>query len=98
MSDEQQRAPPAHWRRRSQGNQFSRDQAVRQGNITSLAFTVLGRDEAIAFLNTDNPLLGGRPIALATESHVGQRHVGAELGRIRERQVDALGSKRLAPS
>lgn len=90
MSDAEQSTPAAHWRRRSRGNPIPRDQAVRQGDITSLAFQTLGKDQAIAFLNTDNPLLGGRPIALATESEAGQRHVQAELVRMRERQTDAL--------
>jgi hypothetical protein len=67
-------------------NPLPRDDAVRQGDITHLAFQILGRDEAIAFLNTDNALLGGRPIALATESAAGQLHVEAELRRMRERQ------------
>ena len=89
MSDKE-RSAPAHWRTRPKGHALPRDQAVRQGDITSLAFTVLGRDQAIAFLNNDNPLLGGRPIALATESYGGQLHVEAELGRIRERQVEEL--------
>jgi hypothetical protein len=67
-----------------------RDHAVRQGAITRLAFQILGRDRAIAFLNTDNPLLGGRPIALATESSSGCLHVEAELGRLRERQTSEI--------
>ena len=90
MSDENQSTPAAHWRRRSRGNPISRDEALRQGDIATLAFQILGRDEAIAFLNTDNPLLGGRPLALATESDAGQLHVEAELGRMRERQTEAL--------
>jgi hypothetical protein len=59
-----------------------REEAVRQGDIARLAFQTLGRDRAIAFLNTDNPLLGGRPLALATESVAGQRQVEAELVRL----------------
>jgi hypothetical protein len=80
-----------HWRRRqSRSNPIPPDQAVRQGDITNLAFLVLGRDRAIAFLNTENRLLGGRPIALATESRAGQLHVEAELSRMRERQIDQI--------
>ena len=97
-TDERQSAPTSHWRRRSHGTQLSREQAARQGNITNMALTVLGTDQAISFLNTDNPLLGGRPIALATESHAGQLHVEAELGRMRERQVEALESTRAVAS
>lgn len=87
MSDEPQSSPAAHWRARVRTNPLLRDQAIRQGDITNLAFQILGKDQAIAFLNTDNPLLGGRPIALATESREGQIQVETELGRIREREA-----------
>ena len=90
MSDERQSAPAAHWRRRSRGTPIPRDQAVRQGDITTLAFQILGKDQAISFLNTHNSFLGGRPIALAIESRTGQLHVEAELGRMRERQASVL--------
>ena len=89
MSDEQMSAP-THWRRRSRAKPIPHDEAVRQGNITQLALHLLGRDHAITFLNTDNALLGGRPIALATESTAGQLQVEAELGRLRERQTAKL--------
>jgi len=69
-------------------NPLSLDRAVRQGEITRVAFRALGRDQAIAFLNTHNPLLGGRPIALATESAAGQVHVEAELRRMQESQAN----------
>jgi uncharacterized protein (DUF2384 family) len=86
MSDKRSSAGDNHWqRRRPTANPLPRDQAVRQGEITRVAFQILGREEAIAFLNSENILLGGRPIALATESAAGQRHVEAELGRLRER-------------
>ena len=81
-------APAAHWRRRAKGNPLPADQAVRQGAITLSAFQALGKEQAIAFLNTDNPLLGGRPIALATESVAGQLHVQAELTRLRDRRIE----------
>jgi len=92
MGDEQsgEGAPVNHWRRRAKAIALPRDQALRQGDITRLAFQTLGKEQAIVFLNTDNPLLGGRPIALATESRAGQLHVEAELGRMRERQTQAL--------
>jgi uncharacterized protein (DUF2384 family) len=86
MSDKPTSTADNYWRRRPTRNPLPRDHAVRQGDITHLAFQILGRDEAIAFLNTDNALLGGRPIALAIESTAGQLHVEAELGRMRERQ------------
>jgi hypothetical protein len=88
MPDDKQSAPAAHWRRRTRSNPISRDQAIRQGDITSLAFGILGKDEAIAFLNSDSPRLGGSPLAIATESHAGQQRVEAELGWMRERQPD----------
>ncbi|WP_293647478.1 antitoxin Xre/MbcA/ParS toxin-binding domain-containing protein [Sphingopyxis sp. RIFCSPHIGHO2_12_FULL_65_19] len=53
-----------------------RDDARRQGNISSLAFlTMGGRDPALAFLNEENPALGGRPLALATASAEGYARV-----------------------
>ncbi len=82
MSDDRTSAPANYWRKRAKGNPLPGDQAARQGDITRLAFQILGRDEAIAFLNTDNPLLGGRPLELATQSAAGQRHVEAELTRL----------------
>jgi uncharacterized protein (DUF2384 family) len=82
MTSEPTSTPATYWRKRRRGNPLPSDQAVRQGEITRLALGALGRDEAIAFLNTDNPLLGGRPLALATESAAGLRHVEAELARL----------------
>ena len=53
-----------------------RDDARRQGNISSLAYlTMGGRDPAMAFLNAENPALGGRPLALATASAEGYARV-----------------------
>ena len=56
--------------------------ARRQGDITRLAFLVLGREAAIAFLNTAHAGLGGRPLELATASDEGRNSVEAEIGRI----------------
>ena len=93
MKDDQQSAPAAHWRRRSRGTPIPRDHAARQGDITSLAFQTLGKDRAIEFLNSDSPLLGGRPLALATESQAGRLRVEAELERMRERPTDTSSSE-----
>ena len=83
MSDTAGMASPAsHWKRRPKTVPIPRDQAARQGEITRLAFLLLGREEAIAFLNTDHPVLGGRPLALATASAEGHASVEAELGRM----------------
>ncbi len=86
MDDEQRSSPATHWRKRSRGTPLPPGQAVRQGNITALALRILGKDEALAFLNTENAVLGGRPIALATESDEGQRDVEAELARLEQDQ------------
>lgn len=75
-------SPRAHWKRRPKTPQIPRDHAVRQGEITRLAFLLLGRDQAIAFLNSDHPALGGRPLDLATVSDEGRDSVEAELGRM----------------
>ena len=61
---------------------------MRQGEITRLAFQVLGREDAISFLNTDHPTLGGRPLTLATASVPGCKSVEDELSRLRELQLD----------
>lgn len=58
------------------------DLAKRQGDITRLAFLLLGRDAAIAFLNTAHATLGGRPLDLATASDEGRNSVEAEIGRL----------------
>ena len=83
MTDEVAAASPAsHWKRRPKTAPIPRDHAARQGEITRLAFLLLGRERAIAFLNTDHTGLGGRPLALATASPAGHASVEAELGRM----------------
>jgi hypothetical protein len=57
-----------------------RDDARRQGDISQLAFlTMGGRDPAIAFLNSENAELGGRPLALATASDTGYEQVATAI-------------------
>jgi hypothetical protein len=78
-------SPASHWKRRAKWPRttpISRDEAARQGAITTLAFLLLGREQAIAFLNDEHATLGGRPLVLATASAVGQASVEAELGRM----------------
>ena len=58
------------------------DSARRQGDITRLAFQLLGREQAIAFLNGANAELGARPLDLATASALGCASVEAALGRL----------------
>ena len=68
--------------RRSKGPGLQPDDARRQGEITRLAFQLLGRDGAIDFLNSDNAELGARPLDLATASAAGCASVEAALGRL----------------
>lgn len=68
--------------RKSQTERLAPDLARRQGEITRLAFLLLGREAAIAFLNTAHAELGGRPLDLATASDAGRNSVEAELGRL----------------
>lgn len=69
------------WRKRNQPR-LPEDQARRQGEITRLAFLLLGREAAIGFLNTAHDGLGGRPLDLATASDEGRNSVEAEIGRL----------------
>ena len=56
------------------------ERAQRQGAISALAFQLLGgRDAALDFLNTENKPLGGRPIAVATQSAAGYAFVEREI-------------------
>jgi hypothetical protein len=75
------RANVSYWRRSQSGASLDSDQAARQGQITTLAFLTLGRDQALAFLNEEHAGLGGRPLALAIESAEGRDRVEAEIGR-----------------
>lgn len=65
---------------RKQRTPLPREDAQRQGDISQLAFlTMGGRDPAIAFLNAENPDLGGRPLAIATASAEGYDQVAAAI-------------------
>lgn len=75
MTEEKISAPAAHWKRRVRLPPFPQERAARQGNITQLAFRLLGKDAAIAFLNTDRPELGGQPLAVATADAEGAARV-----------------------
>lgn len=99
MTDEAATASPAsHWKRRPKTAPIPRDHAARQGEITRLAFLLLGRERAITFLNTDHAALGGRPLALATASPAGHASVEAELGRMtcRASLADEVGCEAIA--
>jgi len=68
--------------RKANAQRLAPECAQRQGDITRQAFLLLGREAAIAFLNTEHPGLGGRPLDLATASDAGRNSVEAELGRL----------------
>lgn len=72
--------------RRSNAPRLDPDGARRQGEITRLAFLLLGRDRAIDFLNSENADLGARPLDLAIASADGRDSVEAALGRLMFRQ------------
>jgi len=85
VSESEEAATPPQrmmgWRKRSLP-QLPPEEARRQGEITQLAFLLLGREAAIAFLNTAHAGLGGRPLDLATASDQGRNRVEAEIGRL----------------
>ena len=56
--------------------------ARRQGDITRLALTLLGRERAMDFLNGESGELGARPLDLAIASEEGCARVEDELGRM----------------
>lgn len=72
--------------RAARAERLAPEGARRQGDITRLAFLLLGRDEAIAFLNGENLALGARPLDLAIASSEGCAAVEAELGRLKFQQ------------
>ena len=56
------------------------EQKDRQAKVTGAAWTRFGaRDPMMAFLNTDDPRLGGRPLDLAVNGEEGLRAVLAAL-------------------
>ncbi len=60
------------FRNRFAGPRLTPEEAARQGQASRLAFDALGKSDAvIAFLNTDDPELGGRPLDLAIASPEG---------------------------
>lgn len=73
--------------RKANAERLAPASARRQGDITSLAFVLLGRDPAIAFLNGENAALGARPLDLAIASESGCARVEAELRRMTCRET-----------
>lgn len=88
MSEEKPESPARNnpWRRRPKVAPIPPEQAARQGEISRLAFLLLGREQAIEFLNSEHAELGGRPLDLATASAAGHASVEAELARLKYRQ------------
>ena len=77
--------------RKTNAQRLPPEDARRQGEITQLAFLLLGREAAIAFLNTAHSGLGGRPLDLAIASDAGRNSVEAELGRLAYQAPAAAG-------
>lgn len=55
------------------------EEAARQGRATNLALAAFGSSDAIAFLNTHDEGLGGRPIDLAVAGGDGMARVEAAI-------------------
>jgi hypothetical protein len=68
--------------RKLRGPRLAPEQARRQGEITRLAFLTLGREAAIAFLNSHHANLRGRPLDIATASDEGRKQVEGEIGQL----------------
>jgi uncharacterized protein (DUF2384 family) len=65
------------------GPRLSPERASRQGEVTHLAFLMLGgRDAAIEFLNNPDASLGGRPIDIALASAEGAAMVARAIKRL----------------
>lgn len=68
--------------RKADAKRLTSAEAQRQGQITTLAFHLLGRDSAITFLNDRNARLGARPIDLAISGSEGCARIEEELRRL----------------
>ena len=76
---------PSHTQRfrRHGGPVLSVDQKRRQASVTAAAWKTFGsRDPMIAFLNTVDERLGGRPLDLAVNGEDGLNTVLAELRKV----------------
>jgi uncharacterized protein (DUF2384 family) len=60
-----------HFRNKHMTPRVSPEGVERQSRVTLLAWNLLGADSAIAFLNTYNDGLAGRPLDLAVASDAG---------------------------
>lgn len=85
-----------NFRKRFNGPRLSPEEADRQGRISWLAFDKLGQVNAIAFLNTHDEGLGGRPLDIAIKDNAGFATVEAAIavhvpGPASEVAVDPAG-------
>lgn len=70
------------------GPKLSQESARRQGEVTHLAFLLLGgRDAAIEFLNNPDVGVGGRPIDVAIASAEGAATVTRAIRRLSEQSA-----------
>ena len=77
-----ERSSPIKRFRRVMTPRLPADQLDRQGKIATAAWLAFGDSaRAAAFLNTHDDALGGRPIALATESDAGYAQVAEAMTR-----------------
>jgi uncharacterized protein (DUF2384 family) len=71
------------FRSRSTTPRLTPEQAARQGRVSTLAFEALRNSQAvIAFLNTNDDALGGRPIDIAIASQDGLASVEQKIATL----------------
>ena len=84
------------FRKRHDVVRLSPEQAQRQGRIAGVAWAALdGRDAVVAFLNTHDEAIAGRPIDVAVASDAGFAIVERALAA---RAVSATGAAASPPS
>ncbi|MCW3836165.1 antitoxin Xre/MbcA/ParS toxin-binding domain-containing protein [Sphingomonas canadensis] len=83
-SDDAARPKRQQFRNKFRAVRISPDGAERQSRIALLAWNQLGADAAIAFLNSHNDGLGGRPLDLAVASAAGCEAVERAIQALRE--------------
>ena len=90
MTDEQGSPPPITakprrvFRTARAASTLSSDEVAREGRIIRLAMDRLGAAAARTFLNTPDPLLGGRPLQIATASREGADAVERAMLHVRQ--------------
>lgn len=76
-------SPTKRFRRTVTARRDPPDVVARQARVTLLAFAAHGtREAAVAFLNTDHPELGARPIDIGGRDDAGYALVAAALDRV----------------